>query len=124
MKTTLLFLSVFLFANLFGQNVYIPDANFKADLLGNPEINTNGDTEIQVSEASSFDGAIDCQDISISDLTGIEAFIAITELNCRENNISSLNVSSNIALTVLICDENNMTSVSYTHLTLPTILLV
>jgi hypothetical protein len=115
MKTTLLFLSIFLFTNLFGQNVYIPDANFKADLIGNPEINTNGDTEIQVSEASAFDGIIDCQDISISDLTGIEAFIAITELNCRENNISSLNVSTNIALTVLICDENNMTSLNLSN---------
>ena len=115
MKTTLLFLSVFLSANLFGQNVYIPDANFKADLIGNPEINTNGDTEIQVSEASTFTGTIDCQDISISDLTGIEAFTAITELNCRENNISSLNVSNNNALTVLICDENNMSSLNLSN---------
>ena len=29
----------------FGQNVYIPDANFKAYLVGEPSINTNGDTE-------------------------------------------------------------------------------
>ena len=114
-KRQLLFLSVFLSANLFGQNVYIPDANFKADLIGNPEINTNGDTEIQVSEASTFTGTIDCQDISISDLTGIEAFTAITELNCRENNISSLNVSNNNALTVLICDENNMSSLNLSN---------
>ena len=35
----------------FGQNVNIPDANFKAYLVGNTAINTNGDSEIQVSEA-------------------------------------------------------------------------
>ena len=36
----------------FGQNVNIPDANFKAYLVGNTAINTNGDAEIQVSEAA------------------------------------------------------------------------
>jgi len=29
----------------FGQNVNIPDANFKGYLVGNTAINTNGDTE-------------------------------------------------------------------------------
>ena len=36
----------------FGQNVNIPDANFKSYLVGNTSINTNGDSEIQVSEAT------------------------------------------------------------------------
>ena len=36
----------------FGQNVNIPDANFKAYLVGESDINTNGDSEIQVSEAA------------------------------------------------------------------------
>ena len=44
----------------FGQNVNIPDANFKAYLVGNSLINTNGDNEIQVSEATIFNGTIDC----------------------------------------------------------------
>ena len=73
MKSTLLLLSFFLSVSLFSQNVYIPDANFKNYLVNNPEINTNGDTEIQVSEASSFIGEIDCGGFNISDLTGIEA---------------------------------------------------
>ncbi len=42
----------------FGQNVNIPDANFKAYLVGDIAINTNGDNEIQVSEASTFNGGI------------------------------------------------------------------
>ena len=40
----------------FGQNVNIPDTNFKAFLVGDTAINTNGDTEIQVSEANIFSG--------------------------------------------------------------------
>ena len=38
----------------FGQNVNIPDANFKAYLVGIAAINTNGDSEIQVSEQQSL----------------------------------------------------------------------
>ena len=110
MKTTLLFLSVFLTTSLFGQNVYIPDANFKAYLVGNSQINTNGDTEIQVSEASSFDGAIWCSSLSISDLTGIEAFTALTYLECSFNELTSIDVSSNTALTYLHGSYNQLTN--------------
>mgnify|MGYP000276788896 CR=1 FL=1 len=110
MKSTLLFLSVFLSANLFGQNVNIPDANFKAYLVENTSINTNGDTEIQVSEASAFTGEISCIGQSISDLTGIEAFTALTELDCGLNNLTSLDLFNNAALEVLYCDYNELTS--------------
>jgi len=65
-----------------GQNVNIPDANFKAYLVGNSAINTNGDTEIQVSEAAAFNGSINCNLMNISDLTGIQDFTALTELWC------------------------------------------
>ena len=115
MKTTLLFLSAFLSASLFGQNVNIPDANFKAYLIGNSEINTNGDTEIQVSEASAFTGGIDCSFENISDLTGIEAFTALTVLYCDNNQLTSLDVSSNTALTQLYCLENNLTSLDVSN---------
>ena len=110
MKTTLLFLSVFLSASLFGQNVNIPDANFKACLIGNSLLNTNGDSEIQLSEASAFTGVIYCIYQSISDLTGIEALTALTYLDLQGNNLTSLDVSSNTALTYLSCVENQLTS--------------
>ena len=118
MKTTLLFLSVFLSASLFGQNVNIPDANFKAYLVGNPEINTNTDTEIQVSEATSFNGEIDCEGLNISDLTGIEAFSALTDLYCGGNPLTSLDVSQNTALEFLECAYNQLTSLDVSQNTL------
>ena len=110
MKTTLLFLSVFLSASFFGQNVYIPDVNFKAYLVGNSLINTNSDTEIQVSEASVFVGMINCSSQNISDLTGIEAFTALTELYCINNQLTILDVSQNTSLTSLYCNGNLITS--------------
>ena len=90
----------------FGQNVNIPDTNFKAYLVGEPSINTNGDTEIQLSEATAFNGAIICDSMNISDLTGIEAFTALTELYCSYNQLTSLNVTQNTALTDLNCGWN------------------
>ena len=96
----------------FGQNVNIPDANFKTYLLYNSLINTNGDTEIQVSEASAFPGTINCQSMSISNLTGIEAFTALTWLECSYNQLDSLDVSQNTALIRLECESNQLTSLN------------
>lgn len=88
------------------QNVNIPDANFKAALLSNASINTNMDTEIQVSEASVFNGAINVTQLNITDLTGIEAFVLLDSLDCSLNKIAGLDVSANIALTYLNCSGN------------------
>ena len=123
-----------------GQNVYIPDANFKNYLVNNSAINSNGDSEIQVSEASAFTGAIICDNQSISNLSGIEAFTALTglycgnsiaaglltsldlsnntaltELNCSGNQLTSLDVSNNTALTDLDCWENQLTSLDVSN---------
>ena len=95
------------------QIVNIPDANFKAYLVGNSAINTNGDSEIQVSEAAAFNGEIYCYDLNISNLTGIEAFTALTELYCGKNQLTSLDVSKNTALTKLSCQRNQLTSLYF-----------
>jgi hypothetical protein len=95
----------------FGQNVYIPDANFKAYLVGNALINTNGDGEIQLIEANVFNGQIECSYLNISDLTGIEEFSSLTELNCRGNQIPIFDVSNNTSLTFLDCSYNQLTDI-------------
>ncbi len=92
------------------QIVNIPDANFKKYLIDNTAINTNGDNEIQVSEASAFNGTIDCGYLDISNLKGIEAFTALTSLECSDNPLTSLDVSKNTALTLLSCTGNELTS--------------
>ena len=88
------------------QNVNIPNAVFKAALVGDSSINTNGDAHIQVSEASVFSGAINVQGQGIIDLTGIEAFVLLDSLDCSFNYLVNLNVSANIALTYLDCSFN------------------
>jgi hypothetical protein len=93
--------------------VTIPDTNFKSSLVANTAINTNGDTEIQCSEASAFTGQIYLYNESISDLTGIEAFVNVTNLYCAFNNLTSLNLSSNIALEELYCHSNSITNLDF-----------
>lgn len=97
------------------QNVNIPDANFKAYLVGNTAINTNMDSEIQVSEAAAYTGAIYCQYLDISSLTGIESFTQIATLRCDGNLLTSLDVSNNTALTGLNCDANPLTSLDVSN---------
>ena len=92
------------------QNVNIPDTNFKTYLLSNSDINKNGDNEIQVSEANTFNGKIDCSGKDIYTLEGIEAFINLKEINCDFNNLSSLDLSKNSSLIALYCMANKLTS--------------
>ena len=99
-------------AKNYAQNVNIPDANFKAALVGNATINTNGDSEIQVSEAGAFASVIDVHYKGISDLSGIEAFTQISGLDCSSNQLSSLDLSNNIYLKLLNCSFNPLTSLN------------
>jgi len=97
------------------QNLTIPDANFKTYLVGNSSINTNGDSEIQVAEAAAYSGTIYCVGLGITDLTGIESFTSLASLNCANNNISSIDVSSNTSLNFLFCTANNLSSIDVSN---------
>jgi hypothetical protein len=99
-------------SNMYSQNVIIPDANFKAALVANNSINTNADTEIQLTEASNFGGVINVHLLGINDLTGIEAFTALTVLDCSLNSLTNLDLSSNIALVNLDCSSNSLTTLN------------
>lgn len=107
------------------QIVNIPDANFKSRLLahGAPNfysqhgvttiIDTNNDGEIQVTEAQAYSGLIDVSSMSIANLTGIEAFVNLTELYCSYNQLTSLDLSTNINLTELYCFNNQLTTLNF-----------
>lgn len=113
MKTTLL-LTIAISAIGFGalaQDVNIPDANFKANLVGNSAINTNADTEIQVSEAAAFTGNIFGNNLGITDLTGVEAFTALDGLYVRDNNLGTIDVSANVTMTYLDCRNTGISTI-------------
>ncbi|MFM9004647.1 MAG: hypothetical protein ACKOSR_03985, partial [Flavobacteriales bacterium] len=91
-------------------NINIPDTNFKSALLANPEINTNGNDEIECLEAILFSGSMNVSDAGITDLTGIEAFTSLGQLNCSFNQLTSLNLSSLQNLSQLLCNNNQLTA--------------
>ena len=98
--------------------VDIPDANFKTFLIDHPDINTNGDTAISCDEAATFNGIMNMGNLNISNLNGIEAFTALTELKVNNNNLVSLNLASNAALEKVDIKENaSLTSLNIAGLT-------
>jgi PKD repeat protein len=98
-----------------GQNVYIPDPVFKSNLVADVSINTNMDSQIQISEAVAFTGTISCVETGIYDVTGIEEFINVTGIQLSDNNISNMDLSSNPLLTYLSCSNNWLTSLNLTN---------
>ncbi|MCL5127785.1 T9SS type A sorting domain-containing protein [Algibacter sp. L4_22] len=106
------------------QTISIPDAVFKTKLLShNPVIDTNGDNQIQITEAESFTGTLDLTNLSaaanasmqIQDLTGIEFFINISVLRCRNNSISIFDCSALANLTYLTISNNRLTSLDVSN---------
>ncbi|MDD3772763.1 MAG: T9SS type A sorting domain-containing protein [Weeksellaceae bacterium] len=93
------------------QNVFIPDANFKTYLIAN--FDTDSDGEISYTEAAAVTGAISISNKNIADLTGIEAFINITELLCFQNQLTSLDLSQNTQLWRVNARNNQLTSVDF-----------
>ena len=99
------------------QIVNIPDINFKNKLLNySPVIDTNNDGEIQESEALVIT-YLDVTYLSISNMTGIEAFTNLITLICSHNfNLNSINVSSLVNLKSLVCSHNELNSINISNL--------
>ena len=108
MKTTLLFLSVFLSVSLFGQYTQIPDSNFEQALidLGHDDVIDGQVLTANVNTLLVLGVVMQ----NINDLTGISDFSALTMLYCGDNYLTSLDVSQNTALTNLNCGHNYLTS--------------
>lgn len=114
MKTRLLSIFTFIAIGVVtnAQNVTFPDAGFKAILIANTSINTNSDSEIQVSEASAYTGSINVANANIQDLTGIEAFTEIIGLQAFGNaTLTSVDVSQNTKLTQLLLEQTGISGI-------------
>ena len=89
---------------------YVPDDNFE-----NALINLGIDNILDNYVATASIDIVTILDISsenIADLTGIEDFTALLELNCSENQLSELDVSHNTYLSTLDCSYNYLTSLN------------
>ena len=83
-----------------------PDENFRTVVN-----QYDGDRDGVLSSAELSDVTwINCADHGITSLKGIEYFSALTELDCFENQLSSLDVSRNTKLIRLACSDNQLTA--------------
>lgn len=106
-----------------GQELHIPDLNFKTKLLSASadnriaknsqgeyvtiDRNTNGKIEATEARAVSY---LNLSSSSIADLTGIEYFTGLTSLICNDNQISTLDTSTLTLLATLQCSNNRISS--------------
>ena len=105
-----LFLCLGFFAT--AQTVTIPDPNFKAALLDHdPIIDTNGDGDIQVSEAEALTGEVNVDHTDTTDITGIDAFVNITGFSCNATDITIIDITQNTNLTYLNCFNTDITTI-------------
>lgn len=96
-------------------NVYIPDANFKARLIA-LGVDSNSDGEIQFSEALAVTTELNVNAALIADLTGIEAFTNITVLRCNQNFLTGLNINNLTNLETLDCSNNQIATLNINNL--------
>ena len=89
---------------VFAQNTNVPDDKFEQALIDLGYDDTLDDYVLTANISGVT--TLDVSNKEISDLTGIEAFTALTELTSYANQLTSLD------------------AVSYTHLTLPTKMIV
>ncbi len=92
----------------------IPDANFEAALeaLGYDDI--SGDNQVPTANIETIT-SLDVSYKSISDLTGIEDFTSLLELDIRNNNLSTVDISNNVLLTSFKVQNNNLTSIDVSN---------
>lgn len=99
--------------SLKAQIVNIPDPNFKTALI-DEGVDTNGDGEIQVSEAQA-ECCLNVNFSNISSMEGIQSFINLITLNCRNNPISALDVSALGALQLIEFGATDITEIDFTN---------
>ncbi|MFD1603386.1 T9SS type A sorting domain-containing protein [Flavobacterium artemisiae] len=87
----------------------IPDSNFEDKLIA-LEIDKDGKNGKIANSSIKKVTSLDLSNSNINNLAGIEAFTALTYLDCNYNNLQSIDVSKNTLLTKLALHDNKLTS--------------
>ena len=92
------------------QKTFIPDDAFEQALI-NLELDDVLDDSVSTSAIDTVQ-VLDVYNNGIVSLTGIEDFIALTELFCFNNQLTSLDLSNHFNLFEVHCANNQLTSLS------------
>ena len=109
MKFSKLFLAFFLGAFTVSAQTFMPDDNFEAfcELHGYGDSIPNNNLISTV--YAGYVTLLPIDNVGISDLTGIEAFVNLTNLNCANNYLSNIDISFlGNQLTIFNATNNNL----------------
>jgi len=101
-------------ANSFAQNTIVPDANFEQALIMLGYDTGTPDGIVPTANISSV-AILDITNKGISDLTGIEDFTNLRQLQCGDNSLTELDLSNNTSLELLVCFENSITELDLSY---------
>lgn len=107
-----IFTLLFIFCSHFltAQFTNIPDPNFEQVLINWGLDSGLPDGQVQTSAIDTLTRLF-ASNQNISDLTGIQDFIALEDLNIVDNELTSLDLSQNLNLKFLHCSSNQLTSI-------------
>lgn len=118
-KTKFIIISFcFISFNSFSQNTFIPDDNFEQVLIGlGLDVGPLDDfvPTTNISSVTSLDLSFGVTGLIITDLTGIEDFTSLNQLFVQDNQLASIDVSSNTNLQILWCFNNQLSALDVTQ---------
>jgi len=111
MKTKILFLVITFTTFCKAQIVNIPDNNLRLALLNHiPVIDTNSNGQIEISEAQLITDELILNNKSITNCTGIEAFVNVKKINFANNNLASTVSSPLVFNSLLLLEELDLSN--------------
>ena len=117
MRTKLLILLFLASLSTYAQYTLIPDVNFENKLI-ELGIDTDGRNGKVATTSINSITTLDVSWSEISNLTGIQNFTSLTSLDCKLNNLTTLDLSNNYNLSILDCRGNKLTSLDLSKLPL------
>jgi len=110
MRTKLLLLLLLANFSIHAQYTTIADINFEKKLIALGVDSGPTDGQVLTSKISKLT-VLEIQNSSITDLTGIEDFVSLTNLICRDNYIITMDISKLTELTALTVSNNKLKSI-------------
>ncbi|WP_179021159.1 T9SS type A sorting domain-containing protein [Winogradskyella forsetii] len=114
MKKITLISFILITAISYSQTVSIPDPNFEQALIDLNIDNSSPTNEIDgflnITPAVTGSSSLNISAKGITDLTGIDQFSSLETLSCENNDITTVDFSSNLLLTHLFIYNNNLES--------------
>ena len=115
--------TMFSIAATTAQTVAIPDSNFEQALIDAGQDSDGTINGLILQSDAEAVNTLALNNKGINSLQGIEGFVNVTSIVCSNNNLTSLNLSSNTALQTLDCSNNNLSSIDISNNTSLTYLI-